>query len=85
MGLCVLCIMWLIFKKKSHRPEYRVCSVACVLGNVGFFGVPLLEALIPEHPEAIVYSAVYILGMNIISWTAGSMLITGDKKYMSIK
>jgi predicted permease len=85
MQILLLCIMWLIFKKRSHRPEYRVCSVACVLGNVGFFGVPLLEALIPEHPEAIVYSAVYILGMNIISWTAGSMLITGDKKYMSIK
>ncbi len=86
LQIAVLTIMWLIFRKRGEKdPGYRVCSVACILSNSGFFGVPLLQALLPDYPEAIVYSAVYIVGMNIISWTAGSMFITGDKKYMSVK
>ncbi len=86
LQIAVLTVMWLILRKKGKKdPGYRVCSVACILSNSGFFGVPLLQALLPDYPEAIVYSAVYIVGMNIISWTAGSMFITGDKKYMSIK
>lgn len=86
LQIAVLTIMWLILRKRGEKdPGYRVCSVACILSNSGFFGVPLLQALLPDYPEAIVYSAVYIVGMNIISWTAGSMFITGDKKYMSVK
>lgn len=86
LQIIVLTVMWLILKKKGDEdPGYRVCSVACVLSNAGFFGVPLLQSLLPDNPEAVAYSAVYIVGMNIISWTAGSMFITGDKKYMSIK
>jgi len=75
-----------VFKKKYKTDEsYRVCSVASTLGNVGFIGVPLLEALLPEYPNAIAFSAVFIIGMNIISWTVGSSILTGDKKYISIK
>lgn len=85
LEIAVLCIVWLVFRKKASDPRYRVCAVASVLGNVGFFGVPLLEALLPNNPEAVAYSAVFIVGMNIISWTVGSMFLTGDKKYMSIK
>lgn len=85
LEIAVLCLVWLIFRKKNADPRYRVCVVASVLGNVGFFGVPLLEALLPDNPEAVAYSAVFIVGMNIISWTVGSMFLTGDKKYMSIK
>ncbi len=85
LEIVVLCLVWLVFRKKTTDPRYRVCAVASVLGNVGFFGVPLLEALLPDNPEAVAYSAVFIVGMNIISWTVGSMFLTGDKKYMSIK
>ena len=75
-----------VFRKKYKTDEsYRVCSVASTLGNVGFIGVPLLEALLPEYPNAIAFSAVFIIGMNIISWTVGSSILTGDKKYISIK
>lgn len=75
-----------VFRKKYKTDEsYRVCSVASTLGNVGFIGVPLLEALLPEYPNAIAFSAVFIIGMNIISWTVASSILTGDRKYISIK
>ncbi len=81
----VLCLVWLFLRKKSKDPKYRVSIVAGVLGNVGFFGLPLLLALLPDNPEVKVYSAVFIVGMNILSWTVGSMFLTGDKNYMSFK
>ena len=63
----------------------RVMAMASVFGNVGFFGVPLLQMLFPEHPQAIAYSAVYIVAMNLMCWTVGAYVLTGDKKYVSLK
>lgn len=64
---------------------YRVMTLAATFGNVGFFGVPVLQMLFPSNPEAIAYSAVYIVSMNLMCWTVGSYVLTGDKKYVSLK
>lgn len=80
MGLC-----YLSFFKKFDDARYRVCTFASACGNVGFFGVPILQALLPEYPEAVMYSAVYIVSMNLIGWTLGMFLLSGDKKYVSFK
>ena len=71
--------------KKKEDVRYRVMSVSTVLGNVAFLGVPLLEAMLPDNPEVIVYSAVFSTGMFLLSWTLGAMFITGDKKYIKVK
>jgi len=81
----MLGVMYLIIRKKYDNPKYRVMTVATTFGNVGFLGVPLLEALIPQYPEAVTFSAVFIVSMNLISWTLGSAMLTGDKKYISVK
>lgn len=86
LQIIMLGIMYIFFRKKyKEDAAYRVCTVATILGNIGFFGVPLIKALLPDYPNAVVFSAVFILGMNLISWTLGATIITGDKKYMSIK
>lgn len=64
---------------------YRVMVLAATFGNVGFFGVPVLQMLFPLNPEAIAYSAVYIVSMNLMCWTIGSYVLTGDKKYIKLK
>lgn len=76
---------YLILRKKYDNAKYRVITAASTFGNVGFLGVPLLEALLPQYPEAVTYSAVFIISMNIISWTLGSAILTGDRKYFSVK
>lgn len=83
--LIAMLILFLIFRRKYEDASYRVCTVASVLGNVGFIGVPLLQALLPDYPGAIAFSAVFIVSMNIISWTFGLAILTGEKKYISIK
>lgn len=81
----MLAVCYIILHKKYDNAKYRVITVATTFGNVGFLGVPLLEALLPGYPEAVAYSAVFIVSMNLISWTLGSALLTGDKKYISVK
>ena len=84
----LLLLFYIIFFKKSQdkdEAKNRVCALASVLGNIGFFGIPLLEALFPEHPEALMYCMMYILSMNVISWTIALYVMTGSKKYISLK
>lgn len=63
----------------------RVATVAAAFGNVGFFGVPILQALLPDHPEAMVYSAVMSVMTNLIGWTLGMFMMSGDRKHVSVK
>ena len=74
-----------IFHKKYDDVKYRIVTIAGVLGNCAFMGVPLLEALLPDYPQAVVFSAVYSITMNLIGWTVVSAIITNDKKYIKLK
>ncbi len=85
LQLVMLLLTYIVFRKKyKEDASYRICTIAGTLGNVGFLGVPLLEALI-DNENALAFSAVFIIGMNFISWTVASAIVTGDKKYISIK
>ena len=65
----------------------RVSNAAMVFGNVGFIGIPLLEALLPAEvaPDAVALSAVFALSMNLLAWTTGLYMITGEKKHIRLK
>lgn len=41
--------------KRRTQPDRRVYALATGMGNVSYIGIPLLEALLPEHPEALVF------------------------------
>lgn len=78
-------VLWLIFRKKYADSRYRVLTIGAVLGNVGFFGLPLVRAVLPEFPEAVCYSSVYVVSMNILVFTVGVFCLTNDKKFVSVK
>ena len=85
LQIFMLVLFSLIFKKKSNEVKFRIFTVATAMGNIGFFGVPLLEAVLPEYPEAVAFSTAFTLSMNLLSWTVASAIITRDKKYISLK
>lgn len=60
-------------------------SIAAVMGNVGFFGMPVVRALFPDAPEAAVYSSMFNAALNILAWTVGVFTLTGEKKHISLK
>ncbi len=77
-----LLILWLIFRKQFHNIKYRLLSIT-ELGNVGFFGIPIIRALFPNNPETSCYCTMYMMAMNVIAFTIGIYCLTDDKKYIS--
>lgn len=80
-----LLAFFFLWRKKFDNVKYRIGTVATVMTNCGFFGVPLLEALFPQYTNAPAYAMMYFLSMSLIGWTLVSFIITGDKKHMSLK
>ncbi len=78
-------ILYGIFCKKFDNVKYRMLTVSFGLGNAGFFGIPIIKALLPGHPEVACFACVYIVGMNMLTFTIGAYCLTGDKKRMTLK
>ncbi len=77
---------YLIFRRKSEDPLYRIMTVASTFANCAFFGIPIIEALFgAESSELLIYTTVYAQVMNLIGWTAGSAIISRDTRYISVK
>ena len=63
----------------------RMGAIASVMGNAGFFGLPIVRALFPDAPEAAAYSCIFCVSMNVLAWTLGVFVLTNDRKYISLK
>lgn len=72
----------LVLHRRCKNISWRVFVVATALGNVGFFGVPLLEYFLADYPFAPVFSQIFSLTMNIVAWTMGLYIISTDKKFI---
>lgn len=80
-----MAILFWIFHKKYSQSRYRILTIASVLGNVGFFGLPMVKALLPDNPEVLCYSSIYVLSMNVLVFTMGVFCLTTKKEYMTLK
>ena len=77
---------FLILRKRYKDTVYRIITIATTFTNCTFFGIPIIEALLPESAsEIIIYASVYALVMNIFGWTVASAIISGDTRYVSLK
>ena len=86
--------IFMFFKpKKSDESEQakrvedknKICTICSFLGNAGFMGLPVMKALFPNHPEILMYTTMVIVAFNIICWTLGIYVVTGDKNNIGIK
>ena len=77
--------LYLLFRKRFDDARYRILNIGTVLGNVGFFGIPIMKALMPQNPEVAGYAAIYIVSMNILVFTMGVYCLTRRREYMSLK
>ena len=86
LHVVVLVGVYFAFGGNGKRAVYGIITLASASSNCTFFGIPIIEALFPETAAAlIVYASIYSLIMNIIGWTVGAALITGNVKYISLK
>jgi predicted permease len=84
--LIVLGGAYLFLHKKYSEPIYRIVTIATVFANCAFFAIPIIEAILPEiSEEVIVFTTAFAVVMNVIGWTLGAAIISGDSRYVSMK
>ena len=80
-----LALFYVLFHKKYTDERYRIYTIATSFSNCTFMGLPLLEKLFPDNPEIVMFSIAFFLSMTLICWTFGSFIITGDKRFISLR
>lgn len=89
LALQALFILFMLFiLGKTHREltaRERLFGLASALGNVGFFGMPIVMTVLSDYPEAACFCAVNMLTLNILGFTVGIYGITGNRKFLSLR
>lgn len=87
--MIMFALLKLVFIKRTADEKLRVIKFASVFGNCGFMGFPFLQSLFSANQELLseimIYGAVIIAVFNLLIWTFGVYIMTGDKKQVSLK
>ena len=76
-------LMAKLFFGKRKNEKSVINEYCCSYSNSGFMGIPLLEAAVGT--QGVFYGSAYLAIFNILNWTHGVYLYSGDKKSLSIK
>lgn len=75
----------LVLGRRRTDFRLRMLTIASVMGNTGFFGLPVIRALFPNAPEVASYSCMSVVALNIMAWTVGIFVLTGDRRHVSFR
>ena len=84
-------IMYLVFRTKDDSKKLKINCLrfASVFSNCGYMGLPFLQSLFRGNEqimgEIMIYGGVVIAVFNILTWSIGTYMMTGDKKQMSFR
>ena len=67
----------------KDKARERVLRFGSVFSNCGFMSLPLQQALIGD--DGVFYGAVFVAVFNLLCWTYGLVLMSGDKRQLSPK
>jgi len=80
-----MALVYLLLRRKQAQVPYRICVCAASMGNVGFMGLPLLQALLPEYPQMQTFASMFFLTLNVLMWSMSSWIMTRDRRYISLR
>ena len=76
-AMALLILLSYLFVRKKEGREFEIERFSSVYSNCGFMGIPLVNAI--YHEEGVFYLTAFITVFNIIVWTHGVILISGQK------
>ena len=83
--ILILIISRLAFKRFANADKLGVLNFTTAFGNCGFLGIPLVMGIFGAETMLVIYCTIYVVMFNILSYTVGVYMITGDKKYIKAK
>ncbi|MBQ7643073.1 MAG: AEC family transporter [Clostridia bacterium] len=81
-------VLKFVFIRQKDDDGIRIIKYVSVFSNCGFMGMPFLQSLFSDgnmQAEVIIYCAVVIVVFQVLNWTCGVYIITGDKREISAK
>ena len=72
-----------MFFFKLPKNKQQVFRFITIFSNVGFIGYPVLESI--YGGTGVFYAAIFNIAFNILVWTVGVMLFTGEKDFKSMR
>lgn len=85
LQIVFLLLLFLLLRRRFDDAGPRILTIGAVMGNVGFFGMPIIRMMFPDHPEMAAFSCMYCIAMNMLIFTVGVFGITGKKEYISVR
>lgn len=86
VALCIhiisIVIAMLVFHDKIPEKN-RVYRFALIFSNCGYMSLPMQQAVLGS--DGVFFGAVYIVIFNVVMWTFGVWLSSGDGKSLSVK
>lgn len=79
--LGVLALLLAMVVARVLYPKAPIEDFSAAFSNAGFMGIPLIQAALGA--EAVFYAAAFIALLNILQWTYGVSLMTGQKAAVS--
>ncbi len=74
-----------VFIRGKEEKKNCVRTASC-FANCGYMGFPFLQLLFgAENGEVLIYGAVVVAVFNMLNWSFGIYMISGDKKNINIK
>jgi len=83
LAVVALAVSVLLSRLCFRGEQNAIENFSAAFSNAGFMGIPLVSAVIGS--EAVCYGASFVAMLNIMQWTYGVFLITGDKKAIAPK
>lgn len=68
---------------RGNDARSRVLRFEIIFGNCGYMGIPLVKMILGS--TGVFYGGIFLGIFNIIIWTLGIVLMSGDNKDISIK
>lgn len=75
----------LFVRKESDEKRKSMMRFCMIFANNGFIGIPLARAVFGEGSAVMAYLIVMNIVMNVLMFTLGVYLISGDKNTISMK
>ena len=82
-GLALLALIISMLVSKLFFNHDPVANFSSSFSNAGFIGIPLVQALMGS--DAVFYITGIIMMLNLLQWTYGLVVITGDIEHIHIK
>lgn len=72
-----------VFFHDKDKARQNVLRLGSIFSNCGFMSLPLQQVLLGD--EGVFYASSFIVIYNALVWSYGVIVISGDKKYFSLK